>query len=29
MGVRSGGTVLGFQAWLEIVNGVVMVGFAC
>jgi drug/metabolite transporter (DMT)-like permease len=28
MGVRSGGTVLGFQAWLEIVNGVVMVGFA-
>ena len=22
MGVRSGGTVLGFQAWLEIVNGV-------
>src|SRR5215212_5688895 len=27
MGVRSGGTVLGFQAWLEIVNGVVMVGF--
>jgi drug/metabolite transporter (DMT)-like permease len=28
MGVRTGGTVLGFQAWLEIVNGVVMVGFA-
>jgi drug/metabolite transporter (DMT)-like permease len=28
MGVREGGTVLGFQAWLEIVNGVVMVGFA-
>ena len=28
MGVRSGGTVLGFQAWLEIVNGVVMLGFA-
>ena len=28
MGVRSGGTVLGFQAWLEIVNGLVMVGFA-
>jgi drug/metabolite transporter (DMT)-like permease len=28
MGVRSGGTVLGFQAWLEIVNGIVMVGFA-
>jgi drug/metabolite transporter (DMT)-like permease len=28
MGVRSGGTVLGFQAWLEIVNGMVMVGFA-
>ena len=24
----TGGTVLGFQAWLEIVNGVVMVGFA-
>jgi drug/metabolite transporter (DMT)-like permease len=28
LGVRSGGTVLGFQACLEIVNGVVMVGFA-
>jgi drug/metabolite transporter (DMT)-like permease len=28
MGVRTGGTVLGFQAWLEIVNGVAMVGFA-
>jgi len=28
MGVRSGGTVLGFQAWLEIVNGIAMVGFA-
>lgn len=28
MGVRHGGTVLGFQAWLEIVNGVAMVGFA-
>ena len=28
MGVRTGGTVLGFQAWLEIVNGGVMVGFA-
>jgi drug/metabolite transporter (DMT)-like permease len=28
MGVRTGGTVLGFQAWLEIVNGVVMLGFA-
>ena len=28
MGVRTGGTVLGFQACLEIVNGVVMVGFA-
>jgi drug/metabolite transporter (DMT)-like permease len=28
MGVRRGGTVLGFQAWLEIVNGVAMVGFA-
>jgi drug/metabolite transporter (DMT)-like permease len=28
MGVRSGGTVLGFQAWLEVVNGIVMVGFA-
>ena len=28
MGVRTGGTVLGFQAWLEIVNGIVMVGFA-
>jgi drug/metabolite transporter (DMT)-like permease len=26
MGVRSGGTVLGFQACLEIVNGLVMVG---
>lgn len=28
MGVRASGTVLGFQAWLEIVNGVAMVGFA-
>jgi len=28
MGVRSGGTVLGFQACLEILNGVVMVGLA-
>ncbi|HYD04142.1 MAG TPA: DMT family transporter [Reyranella sp.] len=28
LGVRSGGTVLGFQACLEIVNGVVMVGVA-
>jgi drug/metabolite transporter (DMT)-like permease len=28
IGVRRGGTVLGFQAWLEIVNGVAMVGFA-
>jgi drug/metabolite transporter (DMT)-like permease len=28
MGVRSGGTVLGFQAWLEIVNGVALLGFA-
>ncbi len=28
MGVRAAGTVLGFQACLEIVNGVGMVGFA-
>ena len=28
MGVREGGTVLGFQAWLEVVNGVGMVGWA-
>lgn len=28
MGVRAAGTVLGFQACLEIVNGSVMVGFA-
>jgi drug/metabolite transporter (DMT)-like permease len=28
LGVRTGGTVLGFQAWLEIVNGIAMVGFA-
>jgi len=28
MGVRASGTVLGFQACLEIVNGSVMVGFA-
>jgi drug/metabolite transporter (DMT)-like permease len=28
MGVRAGGTVLGFQACLEIVNGVGMIGFA-
>jgi drug/metabolite transporter (DMT)-like permease len=28
MGVRAAGTVLGFQACLEIVNGTVMLGFA-
>jgi drug/metabolite transporter (DMT)-like permease len=28
MGVRSGGTVLGFQACLEVVNGIGMVGYA-
>lgn len=28
MGVRAAGTALGFQAWLEIVNGSVMLGFA-
>ena len=28
VGVRAAGTVLGFQAWLEIVTGVGMVGYA-